>query len=284
MNITVAIPLHASLKWVDNIIDNVGRIPLNVERIVVSDRTCVDNAAEVLRQQFRHDKRVTVTWRDEGLSWPSHCQQLMDEDNSQYMMFMPHDDIFPQSWIPALHQMLQEHPEALLAYGRVQLVGEDGGTLAGTSSFSQLPGIELEGLNAVNAFLRHEMWIPNRGLFLRKKVLDMGIRLDRTSETPWEGYRMWDEMWVLSMALRGSIVFDDRVVTSKRIHSQSATFLSPIPPLGSTPRAAVIVLREQSKIYRGSLRIRLWIWLYWIFMGISRRIKSKASHVLRNLR
>lgn len=284
MSITVAIPLHASLNWIDNIIGNIERIPENVERIVVSDRTCVDNAAEVLRQKLQYDKRVTVTSRDEGLSWPSHCQQLMDEDDSQYMIIMAHDDIFPQSWIPALHQTLQDHPKALMAYGRVQSVGEDGCTLAGASTFSQLSGIELQGTKAVNAFLRHEMWIPNRGLFRRKKILDEGIRLDRTSEIPWEGYRMWDEMWVLSMALRGSIVFDDRVVTYKRVHSKSATALSPIPPLGSTPRAASIVVREQSIIFGGSLRIHLWIWLYWIFTGIPRRIKSKTSLARRHLR
>jgi hypothetical protein len=274
MSITVAIPLHASLKWVDNIVSNVGRLPLSVERIMISDRTCVDNAGEQLQEQLGHDKRVRVTCRDESLSWPEHCQQLIEEADSEYMMLMPHDDVFPESWIPVLYQALQRHPEALLAYGRVELVLEDGFTVYGSTSISQHSNTELGGLKAVNAFMRREMWLPFRGLFLREAVLGSDIRLNRASGTPWDGYQMWDDMWVLSLALRGSIVFDDSTVTYKRIHPGSTTRASPTPKRGSTARGAVIVVSEQGRNLQIQSGIRIWIWLYWAMLGVSRKIAN----------
>lgn len=274
MSITVAIPLHGSLKWVDNIVYNVGRLPASVERIMISDRTCVDNAAKQLQEQLGHDKRVRVTCRDEGLSWPEHCQKLIEEADSEYMMLMPHDDVFPESWIPVLYQALQMHPEALLAYGRVELLLDDGLTDMGSTSVSQHSNTQLGGIKAVNAFMRGEMWLPFRGLFLREAVMRSDIRLNRTSGTPWEGYQMWDDMWVLSLALQGSIVFDDSTVTYKRLHQGSATRASPMPKRGSTARGAVIVFSEQGRTIHGRGWIRIWIWFYWAMLGGTHKITN----------
>ena len=85
---------------------------------------------------------------------------------------------------------------------------------------------------------------------------------------------MWDEMWVLSLALRGSIVFDDSTVTYKRIHPGSATRTSPTPRRGSTARGAVIVVSEQGCTLQGRGWIRIWIWLYWAMLGVTHRITN----------
>lgn len=273
MTISVAIPLHASRKWIENIVSNVTRLPSSVERIVISDRTLADNTAQQLEAIFRYDKRVTVTYRADGLSWPAHCQQLIGETKSEYMMFMPHDDIFPKSWVPVLHNALQRHPEALLAYGRVEWVREDGCTVSGSPSISQPPNTELGGIKAVNAFLRREMWTPFRGLFRRNALLESGIRVDRTSGVTWDGYRMWDELWILSVALRGSIVFDDGTVTQKRIHPGSATFASPPTQRTSAARGAVAVVKEHSKESRRYGLLPAWIWLYWAILRSSQKVK-----------
>jgi len=213
--VTVAIPLHGSRRWVDDVVANVRALPPSVTEIVLSDRTCVDDAADVLSDLLADDRRVTVVAEPTNLGWEDHFQLLVEEAQGDLFMWMPHDDAFPSSWVPTLAGALEAHPEAWLAFGAIDCVEEDGVTPAGAWPPAK-PGV-IQGWEAVRMMLHGEMGVPFRGVFRRKQVLDASVRLSPSAD-----FHGVDMLWVFTVALESALVHDPSTVTTKRFYPTSA--------------------------------------------------------------
>ena len=237
--ITVAVPLHASARWVDNVEQNIRALPAMVTEIIVSDRTCVDDAAEHLRKRLADDPRVRVVAEPTGLEWEEHYQLLLEQATGELFMWMPHDDIFESSWIPTLAKELETHPRAWLAFGRLIPVLEDGASPHPTNQPLLAGGTrEYVGRDAARLTFRGDVWIAFRGLFRRREVLESGIRLERSQRLP-----VSDIYWVLRVALESSLVFSAETATTKRFYSDSTSSRWEDPTRGAGHRETLAVLR-----------------------------------------
>lgn len=260
VGVSVAIPLHASAPWVDNVVRNVRTLPDMVTEVLISDRTCRDDAASRIRERLSDDGRVRVVAEPRDLGWATHCQLLIEETRGELMMLMPHDDGFDASWVPVLRQALADHPQALLAYGRIEMVQPDGSTPDRFwAPHPRRPGL-ITGWDAVGMMVHGQLGVAFRGLLRRREVLAHGIRLPRPCAFRDESPGV-DQLWALAMALRGALVFDDRTVTHKRRHPASLTAASGPIPMNELHLAALGVVREFGPGgFRGaSMAARLWI-------------------------
>lgn len=236
-SITVAVPLHCSRRWVTNVVANVRALPSMVTEIIVSDRTCLDDAAEQIRDCLADDPRVVVLAEPSGLGWEEHFQQLLELGTGDLFMWMPHDDVFDPSWVPILAEALDAHPRAWLAYGRLEGIYDDDLTPSRWQPLPRSTG-EVSGWAALQMMLDGQMAVPFRGVFRRREVVAAGLRME--TATTFVGS---DMLWVLAVALRSAIVYDDRTMTRKRFHptSTSASWRS---TYGDFAREAVAVVRE----------------------------------------
>ncbi len=271
MSVTVAIPLHLSAPWVDNIVANVTALPADVTEVLLSDRTCLDDAADQLRSRFANDPRVVVVAEPRDLTWTEHCQLLIEEARGDLVTLLPHDDVFDPSWVPILREALEAHPEALLAYGRLEKVEPDGVTPAAgwTPPALPPPGEVTTGWQALEAYLDGLLWVPFRGLVRRKELLDSGIRLRSPDAFP--GNCSWilvDSLWVFSMALHSGLVHDDRTVTWKRIHPGSATAMSRRGRPGGRHRPGAAVLRRYGPGGLAGVAMTAHLWVDWARRGV----------------
>lgn len=263
-SVTVAIPLHASKRWVGNVEATVRALPACVNEVLISDRTCVDNAATDLAERLADDCRVRVVREPAGLHWVDHCQLLIDSASGDLVTLMPHDDLFDAAWVTVLSQALERHPEALLAYGRMDPVEEDGVTpVVGWLGPMPVPG-PISGRAALREFQRGHLGVAFRGLLRRRAVAGAGIRLRHPDWYPAPGgYHLVDQAWVLAMAMNGGIVFDDGTWTRKRIHPGSFIANHPGPGPKDPNRAALAVLRRhgptrvRGRALRAGLRLGL---------------------------
>ncbi len=238
--ITVAIPLHGSARWVDNIAANVRALPKMVTEIVISDQTCLDDAADQLRVRLADDPRVVVRAEPGGLGFADHYQLLLETGIGDLFMWMPHDDVFALDWVPILASALDAHPEAWLAFGQLHDVEVDGVTPIAVLPFTFRPGL-IAGRTAVRMMVEGLSWVPFRGLFRRREVLAAGLRMD-----PAACHTAIDSEWVFSVALRSGLVYDDRATTWKRRYPGS-THTSPLwqsQHRGDTTLAAVALLAQ----------------------------------------
>ncbi len=210
--ITVAIPLHASAKWVANVVSNVRRLPAFVTEVLISDQTCLDAAAEQIRSLLRDDPRVKIYADPRGMQFHEHYQFLLERASGTYFMCMPHDDIFEASWIPMLAKALDRYPEVWLAFGQLKYMQMDERTIIFNRPFAFTSGT-LSLITSIRLLLSRRSHIAFRGLFRREKVLAAGIKMDpATSVVP------IDVEWVFSVALHGKLFFDKSTTTWKRLH------------------------------------------------------------------
>jgi hypothetical protein len=241
--VTVAIPLHRSAEWVDNIAANVRALPPMVTEIIISDQTCVDDAAEQLRVRLADDPRVVVRDDAAGLGFVEHYHVLLETAHGDLFMWMPHDDIFDPLWVPMLAQALAEHPRAWLAFGRLEWVQIDGVTpdeAGGKLRFPFRAG-QMSDWAALRMMLGGWTGYAFRGLFDRRKVLAAGLRME-----PDAAFVGVDREWVFAVALHSALVYNDQPVTCKRAYPGSTSTLPAWRQQhrGHNDDAAIAVLRR----------------------------------------
>ena len=237
--VTVAIPLHGSAQWVDNVVLNVRALPPMVTEVIVSDQTCIDDAAAQIAIRLADDPRVTIRAQAVGLGFAEHYHQLLDSASGELFMWMPHDDIFDPGWVPTLVAALVAHPQSWLAFGQLQFIEKDGITPIQITPLPVRPGV-IPPLTTVRLMMGNWMGYPFRGLFRRQKVLAANIRMD-----PDTSLVAIDQEWVLSVALHAPLVYDDRAITWKRLYKGSThtTSLWQIQHRGNAQQAAARLLR-----------------------------------------
>jgi hypothetical protein len=238
--ITVAIPMHGSARWIDNIVSNVRALPPMVTEVLISDQTCIDDAADLVRELLIGDPRVTVRAEAAGLGFAEHYQQLLETAEGDLFMWMPHDDIFDPGWIPTLSAALAAHPKAWLAFGQLRHVGIDGVTPNQSQPYPIPHGI-ISPWTTIRLMVSARLHIPFRGLFRRQKVLSANIHMDPNTSVV-----AIDKEWVLTVALHAPLVYDDRTFTLKRYHEDS-THKTPLwksQHRGSVQQAAIRLIRN----------------------------------------
>lgn len=120
---TVAIPLHASSRWFDVIDANVTRLAGHAH-LVVSDPTGLDDTLARLRN--RHQHVAGIEWRTTPTTpgWVAHCNALLDEATTDYVMWLPHDDEIGPEWIHLAEGELDRDSNAMLVVGQIVPIGE----------------------------------------------------------------------------------------------------------------------------------------------------------------
>lgn len=216
--VTVAIPLHNSLRWIENVLSNVRRMPPEVTEILISDQTCVDDAAIRIKQQLSDNPRVKVIFGKTGLGLVEHYQMLLEIAEGDFFMWMPQDDVFGSRWVPTLLESLINHPSAWLAFGEIRYAETaDGMNVIPKKNYPLPfnPGLFSiwQSIDFLNSGWAHYAF---KGLFRRRKVLEANIRMDPDHSTIWV-----DHEWVFSVALHGDLYFDNRIALLKRMHDSN---------------------------------------------------------------
>jgi hypothetical protein len=119
---TVAIPLHASARWSGVVDANLERLAGRA-RVVVSDPTALDDTLTRLRAKWQGTKGFEWRNREAPPGWIGHCTMLRDEAQTEYFMWLPHDDDLDAAWVPMAEAVLDADPTAVLAIGRIEVDG-----------------------------------------------------------------------------------------------------------------------------------------------------------------
>ena len=219
--LTISVPLHRSRPFVDIISANIDAIGRDDVEILLSDRTAVDDALDVLAARHARDPRVIPIREVDGANWVQHYNALLRRGRGTYFGFMPHDDDFPAGWVDALVGSLEADPTLVMAFGRIEPVGV-GGRLPPAGSLYTYPdgplsnGTEWTVHDAVGALTNWSPSLGARGIFRRAAVVDRGLLLPRTRDNVDS-----DAAWVFGIGLVGKLRYVPEVVSYKRWHTQN---------------------------------------------------------------
>jgi hypothetical protein len=218
--LTIAIPLHGAERWLDGIIETVGKAP-DWSRVVISDASGLDDAPGRLRNHFGGNPRVEVIERGVTLDWCSHLNLMLGEASSEYFCWMPQDDLIrPDRYFELLTGALDRDPTAVLAFptlwarmtkGRLRRreVGE-----APIPAPRRLSGAGRPQDAALAMLPLRGGWNPGfawRGVFRREIARPLPVTTGAADVT-----------WAFSMALAGRLLEVPDAAYLKRFHRGSA--------------------------------------------------------------
>jgi GT2 family glycosyltransferase len=215
--VTVGVPLYRSRQFLDTIVENLEAIgDTNVE-IVVSDRHLLDDALETLKDRFGPDPRFRFLEGTDGLNWVQHFNLLFREARGKYVVLMFHDDSYSSNYVADLSAALERHPDAVLAFGRVDQVSLDG--FLPTLPFTP-PPIDPDADWSLGTSLKMltmwQLWFAFRGMVRRPVVEEADLYIRQT----YRNIRA-DIYWVFALSLRGRLLFVPSCSCVKRFYRSS---------------------------------------------------------------
>jgi glycosyltransferase involved in cell wall biosynthesis len=216
--VSVCIPLYRSRRFLEIIVENIESIAYPNVEIIISDQHLLDDAIAVLKQRFEADTRFRFLEGDAGLDWVQNFNLLLRESTGKYFLWMAHDDSYPSTYIGELVAALEEHPDAVLAFGRVEQVSLDGFLPTFPSTPPPMSPDEAWSLaSSLRMLTLWQLWIAFRGLGRRTVVeqSDLYIR-------PTHGNIRADVCWLFGLSLKGRLFFVPSCHCTKRFYRTSA--------------------------------------------------------------
>lgn len=218
--VSVMVPLYHSKRFVADIIANLEAIEYSNVEIILSDRHGGDDAIHVLAKHFATDCRVRILVAHDRLNWVDHYNLLMRSAAGTYFMWMPHDDLYTGEYVSQLVGALECNPDAVLAYGRLEISSVDGSPVPRRIR-SVLP-VDSQDPWSVGVALRllffWNIWITFRGLMRKETVMQSHLFIRPTLDLIEA-----DVYWVFALALKGRFCFVPECSCTKRFHSMSAS-------------------------------------------------------------
>jgi glycosyltransferase involved in cell wall biosynthesis len=214
--VSIGIPLYRSQRFVDRVIRNIAAIDCPSIEVIVSDRHCHDDALDLIADRFGNDPRVRTIKAIDRLTWVEHYNLLLRSASGTYFMWMPHDDEFPATWVSRLVAELEAHPEAVLAYGRIERVDLDRHLRKAPDDLVAGDERSPSADTACALLIERRTEPPFRGVFRRAPVIDGGlsIRASRDNVSA-------DVYWVFGLALLGSFRYVPACVCRKFYYAES---------------------------------------------------------------
>ena len=124
--VTIAIPLYRSLKFKDIVFKNIEKLVGHC-KIIISDCTEEDNLLQDLKILYLNSPNVRVIEkRNIGEGWVSHWNDLMNQVDTEYFMWLSHDDEIDLSWISKNLQNLKDNRQLAGSFGILEQIFEDG--------------------------------------------------------------------------------------------------------------------------------------------------------------
>jgi len=215
--VSVGVPLYRSRRFLDTIIENLDAFEYENLEVIVSDRHLLDDTLETLRRRYASDRRFRFLAASDALNWVEHYNLLLRKARGKYALWFPHDDSYPSNYISELVTALEQHPDAVLAFGRVERASLDG--FLPTRPFSP-PPVQGGGGWSLGASLRMltlwQMWCAFRGMVRREVVEQSDLYIRQT-----RGNVRADIYWTFALSMRGRLLFVPSCVCTKRFHQTS---------------------------------------------------------------
>ncbi|MFC1814295.1 glycosyltransferase family 2 protein [Thermodesulfobacteriota bacterium] len=239
--VSVAIPLFQPQRFLDNIIENVDAIAYKNVEIIISDRHCADDTIDFLYGRYGNDPRFRFIKRNDQINWVDHYNTLLRQFAGKYFLWMPHDDIYPGNYISLLVSCLEEHPDAICAFGRMEEVNLASSPLPTIFKPPPIPIEESWSFRmTLKLFYSGQLGIGFRGLFRRDIIVESAFFIPHTFEDV-----NADVCWMFGLSLKGRFLYVPDCFCKKRRYpsSTSAQWRFGIRSLLSQ----VIVLRSYMK-------------------------------------
>ena len=205
--ITIVTPSFNQAAFIERTVRSVvdSRYP-EIEHWVV-DGGSTDGTIDILERLERAQpgRLHFVSEADRGQA--DAVNKGFDRARGEIVGWLNSDDVYEPGCFAAVARTFAEHPECDVVYGRAHYVGEN----------DELLGVYPTRTEFEWQTLAHECFICQPTVFIRRRVLDAGIRLDDSLQMCMD-YDLW-----IRLGRRHRVLFVDQVLASSRMYEDNKT-------------------------------------------------------------
>jgi glycosyltransferase involved in cell wall biosynthesis len=121
--VTIGIPLYNEEKYIEETICTAAS---QCATVWVSDNASTDRSAAICERVSREYPNVHIVRQPRNIGATANFKFLLDKADTPFFMWLGSHDALPDGYIKQLTQLLENSPEAVLAYGVAHHVGVDG--------------------------------------------------------------------------------------------------------------------------------------------------------------
>ena len=177
-SVTALLPAWQSADFIQDTLDSLSAQIYDNFQVIVSVDFCEDDTYAICIAHAEQDSRFRVIKQTKRLGYSGNCSFLLEEADSDYVMFAFHDDTVAPDYISSLAAVLDARPEVILSYSDVLYTAVNGQQEHWV--FSALEG-EHDRLKRGAKMLIPvgRWWVPNRGLFRLNEVRQInGVKIN----------------------------------------------------------------------------------------------------------
>jgi hypothetical protein len=163
-SVTALLPAWQAAEFIQPTLDALSAQTYADFRVLVSVDRCDDDTHAICQAHAAHDPRFRVIRQDRRLGYVGNCNFLLDQAETDYVLFAFHDDILKPEYVASLAEVLDARPEAIISFSDVLLTHVSG--RQEHWEFTALEGLR-DRLQRAALMLQpvDKWWVPNRGLF-----------------------------------------------------------------------------------------------------------------------
>lgn len=213
--VSLALPLYKSRRFLDIILENLNTLEYPNLEILISDRHCADDAIDILQARFGSDARFHFFRARDEINYVEHFNFLLRAATGEYFFWLMHDDSYPSNYITALADALDENPNAILAYGGLEMLRHDGSReMFESRNFTNADAWNTREI--FRRFLAGHLILAVRGMYRLESAKQRGFI------QPTRDLFAADFLWTFAQAFTGRWCFVPTLTVKKRIYPTSA--------------------------------------------------------------
>jgi glycosyltransferase involved in cell wall biosynthesis len=124
--VTLGVPVRNGARTLAMALDSLRRQTYENLEILLSDNESSDETANIMRAFATEDLRATYVRHDDALKVLDHFSKVIQAARGKYIVLCAADDERNDAYVETLVDALERDPKAVLAFGRVVAVSEDG--------------------------------------------------------------------------------------------------------------------------------------------------------------
>jgi glycosyltransferase involved in cell wall biosynthesis len=126
--VTIGVPIYKRLQYLPHVLELVAAQDYPFIELLVSDNGQNGSVvSDMVRKLYPRPYRFRQNPATVDIT--THTNQIMREATGEYYLFLCDDDEISPTFISALVEQLDQHPEAALAYGRQEIIDAQGTVL-----------------------------------------------------------------------------------------------------------------------------------------------------------
>lgn len=198
--VSVGMPVRNEAVFIEAALNSLlAQTDVNLE-LIISDNASTDATEALSRQYAAMDPRIRYHRFESNIGASANFRWVLEQATGDYFMWASGHDLWDSNYLQICSDALEEHREAVIAFGTVRWIGADGEPFPRSWGWSDTRGLSLLGryftvfwgnMNPIIGMIRREELVRHR--FEDMVGIDLAILLALSLKGP--NLHVWQTSW-----------------------------------------------------------------------------------------